>query len=401
MTIVNTFKATYYNASVVGDLSLVISPPYDVISPEETIILKKRSPYNFSHIILPQKKDDDYEYSKNLLLKWRKNNVLIDDIGKFFYVYRQVFDFNGRKYSRDTIMLLVRLGKSSDIRAHENTHGIFKQDRLKILRKTRMNLSHVFAVIEDKESYLKKIFERIIFEKPVLSAKTEDKIEHAIWRIKPSKESEIKNFFINKPLTIIDGHHRYLSALLFAEEESALESLKASSYMLFSVASSFDPSLLILPTHRAIRSSRDLKTNLENYFNIEIISKETLLNFVNGSYSEFGFALWHENQLKFCKPKFSFGEDVLEQIPTFWSDDVLLSKCFDISLEERATEIIYTRQFDSLFNEKEKYGAIIFHTPVKVELVIKVSEKGKFMPPKSTYFYPKLAAGLILRDISL
>ena len=160
MANVSPFKALYYNNQTFKDLTSLVIPPYDNIPAGDEQKYLNRSPYNFSHVLLPKGENEDYSEANDLLKKWQEQHILKETSVPCYYLYQQSFEAYGKKHTRHTLMCAVELQPFSAgiVRPHENTYGQYKADRLQILRKTQCNLSHIFGMVDDDEGFLEKIF---------------------------------------------------------------------------------------------------------------------------------------------------------------------------------------------------------------------------------------------------
>ena len=410
MANVSPFKALYYNNQTFKDLTSLVIPPYDNIPAGDEQKYLNRSPYNFSHVLLPKGENEDYSEANDLLKKWQEQHILKETSVPCYYLYQQSFEAYGKKHTRHTLMCAVELQPFSAgvVRPHENTYGQYKADRLQILRKTQCNLSHIFGMVDDDEGFLENIFEKWMFEPPFLKAHTDDGTEHLLWKVEGEKYPEIGEFFKEKSIYIVDGHHRYESALMYAKESGAYgDANKPASQMLFAIANSFDPGLIIFPTHRAVKKgycpSLDL-TAIEKQYQLLPLAPEALLRFVEKSQSTPQFALYYANNLYLVIPNQwqnegeSMGRSVAKLSVT-WSDHKFAKEFCGIDDTNRSQKMVYDKDVKALWEKRENYDLIIFHAPPAVTDVINVANEQKFMPQKSTYFFPKLAAGFTMRRI--
>jgi len=407
MKLIAPFKALHYDAKVIGDVSKVIVPPYDVIKPDEEARYRAQSPYNFAHVILPKSADDDYTGAAEMLKKWREVGVIKEDKNPSYYLYQQTFKIDGKVHQRHTLMGAVMLRDFSEgiVRPHENTHGKYKSDRLQILRKTRCNLSHVFGMVKDPEGELQTLYEEWMYHDPFLSGATDDGIEHRVWKIDPSFTARIDAFFADKPIYIVDGHHRYESALMYAKETGAYgNESNPASRMLFAIANTYDPALLVFPTHRRVREAANLsRETLEKEFELTPATYEELREFTQTVQKEPRFGLYYWNELYFCTPKDYRSQESawgpsLARLSVAWSDEKLLKEMCGIGEQERSKRISYEKSLPLLWDEKRTTDLVVFHAPPAVSDITDVADEKRFMPQKSTYFYPKLVAGLTIRN---
>ncbi len=411
MSLVAPFRALHYSPTAISDLSDLITPPYDVISPDEANRYRSKSPYNIAHLILPLKSDEDYSRQAAVLQHWKKTGILSTDPVPSYYLYQQTFTADGKTHRRRTLMASVRLHDFKDgiIRPHENTHGKYKADRLQLLKQTRTNLSHIFAMVKDAGGVLESHFERWMFHTPYLKAISHDGIEHILWREEGAKATDITHFFENKPLYIVDGHHRYESSVLYAREQEALGNPShPASRGLFAIANVYDPSLVVFPTHRLVKNApwKDItRERVEKSFSLSRINFDELKTFIQSPKEIPSFGLFAWDELFLVTPKnWSSAEKEagksVARLAVYWSDEKILSGMCSIAEQERSSKITYEKNADLLWQDRNPSSLIIFHAPPAIEAITDVADEKKYMPQKSTYFYPKLWVGLTMRELA-
>ncbi|MDD5116514.1 MAG: DUF1015 domain-containing protein, partial [Candidatus Omnitrophica bacterium] len=188
MTKIKAFKAVVYNPAKVDDLEKVVCPPYDVISPSAQEVYHDRSPYNFIHIDLSKGSAGDEKYHKaaEIFRSWLKDKVLVQDECPSIYFYSQQYIIRGEKKTRLGFISLLRLGddKGSAVFGHENTHVEAKQDRFKLLKQVKANLSPIFVIFLDKKRVIQRVFQKYIWDKdPFIEVVDDKKTLHRLWRL--------------------------------------------------------------------------------------------------------------------------------------------------------------------------------------------------------------------------
>lgn len=409
MANVSPFKALHYNPTKLPTMSELICPPYDAIPKGEEAKYLNRSPYNFAHVILPRVGDDNYVVANETLRKWREIGVLKEDPTPGFYVYQQRFQMDDVTHVRQTLMGTVKLVdfKEAVVRPHENTFNKYKEDRLKILRATRCNLSHIFAMVKDPEGFLQTVWESAVFQEPLLTGMSDEGVEHAIWRLPTSQNAAISAFFQDKPIYIVDGHHRYESALRYARELGVEgKDDHPAAHMLFSIANTFDPALVVLPTHRIVKNvPTDKLAQLSKEFHLEEKTTEWLYDFVKRPTPVPAFGLYYGGKLYRCSPSHPHQEEknwgkALSKLAVKWSDHRLLSDYCGVNDDNRAEKVSYDKDARAVWEKRDEATLVIFHAPPAVEEIAHIADEKGFMPQKSTYFFPKLAAGFIFRALA-
>ncbi len=408
MTLIAPYKALHYNTGMFQDVSDVIVPPYDNIPVGEEKKYWNRSPYNLAHLTLPRKENEDYANSALLLEKWQKESILKETAPSYF-LYQQDFEAYGQTYSRKTLMCTVRLCDFKDqvVRPHENTFGKYKADRLKLLKKTNCNLSHIFAMVVDKQGVLDKHFDQWSFEAPFLKGKSDEGVTHTLWKKEITGKDEIAAFFAERPIYIVDGHHRYESSLNYAKELGVAGTDHPAAQMMMAISNAYDPGLVVFPTHRLIKKGLLGDWNKQKFqeqYDLSPMTLEELKVFVTKETPTPQFGLYVDGKLSLCKPKnWEDATDInpkpVRKLAVTWSDHKFLFELCNVNDTNRGEKITYDRDVMSAYNQKENCDLIVFQAKPSVIDVIDVADAQGFMPQKSTYFYPKLAAGFTLRKI--
>lgn len=403
MALINPIRGIHFNPKSVR-LADTIIPPYDAIPKGKEKSYLDRSPYNFAHIILPNPADPNYDQAAQRLKNWKTSGILVEDHEPRFYLYRQAFELGRKHHVRDTLMCAVQLHDFQDghIRPHENTYQKYKTDRLNVLRKTQHQMSHIFGMVKDSSGKLKELFDAWSFETAFLTATDDEKTQHALWKVPSRFQSQVQSL-VEGPIYIVDGHHRYSSALEYAREVGALGSqTHPAGQMLFCISNVYDPALIVFPTHRLIRTAEN-KISLDPYSQTEI-SEQELREFSAATQGGTDFVLYQQGKLTLCSPldrsqrSHEWG-NALSKLGVAWGDWDLLTQ-IGINDSNRSERVFYERDFDKAWAMRNEYAVTLFHGPISPERVCEVADEKGFMPQKTTYFYPKLAAGLIIRNVT-
>ena len=427
------FNGIHYNTEKIGALEPVIGPPYDVISPDEQSALYQASPYNFVRIMLNRTEEGDndtenpYSRAAATLNDWLASGILTEDTEPALYVYRQEFTnpADGRRYSRTGLFCALKLEPYSAgvVLPHEETRTKAKADRLNLMRSTQSNPEPIFGLYEDAEGLLLRALNQAVEStNPFLSA-TVDGDDHKVWRIGEAEAvASVQRFFKDRQVWIADGHHRYETGLTYRDERRAEDSSEPGSqdydYLLIVLTAFTDPGIVVLPTHRLVKSvSPDrmdqLQLQLERYFNIEPVTEEALAVKMKANPDQgdhrFGVVTADGTWVLTLRDVTVMDAAVEDHSPAWKRLDVsilqtlILDRSLGIPAATLATtpDIGYTRDWDEAF-EKVKSGeyqiALLLNDPSSDE-VRRVAAVGDKMPPKSTFFYPKLWSGLLLRKV--
>jgi uncharacterized protein (DUF1015 family) len=254
----------YDLAKLPAGLASVVSPPYDVISPEARAALAARDPHNVVHLILPEGEGDaKYAHAADLLSRWREERALVRDDEPAFYRLDQTFlppgaPAGARPITRRGFLALVELAPFADrvVLPHERTLSGPKEDRLRLFRATRTNLSPGFMLYRDPARTLDA---PLATGEPIARFSTPDGVEGVLAKVSaPEALRAIVEGIARSTLLIADGHHRYETALRYSQEVGAVHPGASSRaehrfFMTF-LTNGDDPDLVVFPTHRHVHS---------------------------------------------------------------------------------------------------------------------------------------------------
>ncbi len=421
MAQIKPFQAVVYNPKKVADMSKVVCPPYDVISPADQESFLARHPNNFIRLILGKiyssdsDKDNRYTRSKNCFDQWLKEEILKRDSQPAIYFYLQEYVVQGEKKRRLGFIALMRLEEEeSKVFLHENTHSAPKEDRMELLKQVKANLSPIFVLYSDKERNIKTAYENILTKNPPEFDVTDDeKVRHKLWSV---TDQEVINRLVSslndKNIFIADGHHRYEVALnyskLMRSQNKGTDPEAGYNYILSYFTNIDSKDLNILPFHRVIRNfPSDIKF-LEEQFRVEKIKTkyDLLVDLAKAGRSEHAFGLYQKDRIYLLRLK---NERLLDSLIAEGSKEykrldvtILKAVIFDC-LNISSKDIIYTKDAEEAFGlvDKKEAQASLLLNPVKIEQLRMVALNNERMPPKSTYFYPKVLSGLVVNKFDL
>ena len=412
MTEVVPFKGILYNVSKVF-VEEVLAPPYDIITPEYKEVLYKRNPFNIVRIDYGKdmpgdnEKNNRYSRARKYLETWINEGILIQSKKPSFYVYSMTYEINNQKKQLVGFLGLLRLEElgSGSIYPHECTYSTAKQDRLELLRSCDANISPVFSLYKSTEGHISALLSRIIQSKPYFDSKDADGALHRLWQVDKKKDlAIIMKELDNKKIFIADGHHRYETALQYQREKktgrSSREGKDPSDYVLMFFSNMLDKGITILPTHRLIKEvPDDIIEKLSEYFYITSVKddfdiakrlseKKDVFGFFRND-TEGWYLLQYKGNLSEVNPE-------LREIEVIILHEVVFKKIL------QATEIGYEMDLNKALEKvrKKQYAAAFFLNPTQVIDVEKAALSSVRMPPKSTYFYPKLLTGVVINSLS-
>ena len=422
------FKGLKYNKNIVGNLSAVLAPPYDVISEETQKALLTGHPFNVIRLEYGQLIDTDtdidnrYTRSKETLTEWIYSGVLLPDRQPAVYVYGQEFgDENGTKLVNKGVICLVHLEEfeTGKIIPHEQTLLKAKSDRLKLLKKCEVNFSPVYALYEDEEGGVHKIISDIMEYEPEISVKTSDGMLQTLWSISDNdRVSGIISLLKDKIFYIADGHQRYAAALeyrnMMRDGNPEHTGNEPYNYVMMYLSDINDPGTRILPIHRMVKNIVGFNENavvamMENIFTVEKIMTENVAvsaaKKLETSKDKPSFAMYTgKDYFYFLKLKNNeFTKDVSGPDVTVLHK-LVFEDVFDMSDADikNQTYLSYTEDIVEAVNgvREGNFQCSFMLNPVKMEEIKKISAMQEKMPQKSTYFYPKIKTGLVMNKLN-
>ncbi|HOZ47004.1 MAG TPA: DUF1015 domain-containing protein [Candidatus Hydrogenedentes bacterium] len=412
---VRPFRAHRFDPSLAGLLDDVITPPWDVIGPEHRAALAQRNPYNMVHLILPQPDAEEMpaDAAGRRIEEWIARGVLQQEDTPCFYLLEQEFaDGEGYVQRRRGFFAVTRLPEpgQSFVLGHERTFDVRVDDRLRLTRATRANLGPVFVLYDDSAGALSSFLEGTNASSPSFEARTHDGVIHRVW-ITPD-EPTITRFFADKKLYIADGHHRFRTAMLYRDEQRAIErpdGLRPYDYVLMGFVAFQDPGLRIYPPHRMVSlghrlDERRFLADLEPWFEVHYV--DDLPGRVRAeSGCAIGLILDGIGQyLLRLRP--------IDRVALLGNDHGPAWRNLDVAvlhrgILERILGLGADTPFEYECNAAEAIRAVregrfdmaFLLKPSQPEDVAACAEAGDTMPQKATYFFPKLPSGAVIHRL--
>jgi uncharacterized protein (DUF1015 family) len=422
MAQIRPLTALHYDLERVGPLDRLLAPPYDVIDPAQREELAARSPYNVVHVDLPAGNGGDpYETAARTLTAWRDEGVVVLDSTPAVWALTQEFDDpDGVRRTRGGFLCAVHVEDYGPgrIRPHERTHPGPKEDRLRLTRATRTNLSPIFALYDDPRSTAWAEIAPHLAGPPFGEATTDDGTLNRLWRVGDAEAIEAVEFILDGvELLIADGHHRYETARAYAEEVGGEGPHR---WVLMCLVALQDPGLALYPTHRLVRgldtSERQeaLAAALRRDFDIEEVGRDDLVpadpasdGRIQVGYMDSHFKRAFRLTLKdpaIADRALPDRSEPYRRLDTAVVEALVLRGALGMSEADIAElrGLGYARDFDEAVAliEDGTYDAGFFMGPVPVAQVQAVAAAGENMPPKSTFFAPKVPTGLVFHPLS-
>jgi uncharacterized protein (DUF1015 family) len=414
MADVQPLQALHYDLGVVGSLDAVAAPPYDVIDPEQRALLAARSPYNVVRIDLPEGEPDPYANAAATLERWREEGAVVRDPQPALWTLTQDYTGpDGRALTRHGVFARVRVEDYGPgrIRPHERTHPGPKEDRLRLTRATKANLSPIFSLYDDPTGAAAKLLEAA---EPLAELTDDDGTVNRLGRVGDAAAiAAFQQGLGTAELLIADGHHRYETARVYADEVGGEGEHR---YVLMCLVALQDEGLTVFPTHRLIRDTTPhtqeaLGSTLRELFDVEEIAQAQLrppdgdgpltMGYIDAHFKR-AFRLTLKDQAiadralaDMPEPYRHLDTAVLEALVLngplgLTEDDIAHLRGLGYSrTDDEALKLVLAGDYDAAF----------FLRSTPVQQVRDIAAAGVNMPPKSTYFFPKVPTGLLFNPL--
>lgn len=443
MAILAPFRGILYNQEKMEDISLVVTPPYDVISKEEQEKYYQRHPNNIIRLDLgkdlPGDNDqaDKYSRAADYLKIWQEDDILVrDDLPSIYYYHQEFTLKREQRKTRKGFIVLVKLEDFSSgiVLPHEKTMTGPKADRLKLMESCNANLSPIFSLYSDPEKKIDRIVEGRQDVSPFIDFFDEKKTRHQLCKIHDKEIiHNITNAIKELSLFIADGHHRYETALNYSIKmrgrNKSFNGNEAYNYVMMYLSNMDDEGLVILPTHRLVYNLNDFNPDLfykkaEEYFHVEkfvfngnnelAIRGELFTELEKRGQTQHTFGMYVKDanyySLLTMKNEDLLNSRVMDKItPLLRGLDVNILQAFilngilgisDQNMESQKN-VNFIEDGDEAIElvKKDKYQLIFLMNPTMVKQVNEAACARVRMPQKSTFFYPKLPSGLVINSI--
>ncbi len=418
------FHGVRFSPKRVGDLSLVVTQPYDRIGPELVRDYLERSPYNIVRITgskRPPADDADYRKRGELLEGWLAEGALVREASPGLYAYHQVYSYDGTSYTRKGIVALLDLQEQhGGAKAHERTLKGPKEDRLKLLRATEANFGHIFMLYRDAQAVATQAMDaRVADRAPDAEARDDFGNQHLLWHVGDADTvAHVQEAFRDVTPYIADGHHRFETARSFMEEcqkrgwkPRGAESFTSRMVTLVNVS---EPGCVVRPIPRVVHSLSSFSPEMffsqaeRDFEAVPLDSLEAGKAFLSERSAQHAFVAYTRNgyhglALKAESPveKLVPGSHSVEwkKLDVAVLHGVILERMLGIDEDKlaRQTNVDYTESVEGAIHAVDTgKGQIAFLlNPTPAEQVMAVADRGERMPQKSTDFYPKLLTGMV------
>ncbi len=438
---VRPFCGLRYNLQRITDPSTVITPPYDVISPEERSLYHRRSPYNIIRLESGEEQPADspennkYTRAAATLDDWLREEILVQEKQPAYYIVEHRFPYQDMDRSRWGLIARVRLAdfESGQIRPHETTTKEPAVDRLHLLRSCRTNLSPIMGLFRTEKGEMAALLQELSKKTPDMSATDGYGVRYSLRVITDEAAIEkVSTLLIDKVIYIADGHHRYETALHYQKEQCAAHPSHTGdepyNFVMMSLTDSQDPDLVVLPSHRLVRGLEShriaqLEGMVSPYFHVEeslsplpaffdaihtwLRSPKTRgkARTVLGLYGLHGRKLYLLRLRRNADLRSLMTDEELR----LWGDldvvllqRVILQAALGIDTREKEDyHLKYTTDGLEARTQVDsgEYQLAFFVNPAPISVVLDTADAGRRLPQKSTYFYPKTPAGLVINPV--
>lgn len=427
MSVIRPFAAIRYAADKSPDLSALLSPPYDILDDRDKAALLGRHPNNFVRIDLPHTPPksagppEAYAGAQATLRRWLHDGVMVRDARPAIYAYHQAYTLRGTTCVRKMFFARLRLepfGQGS-VFPHERTFGGPKEDRLALTKATRANLSPIFGLYEDSSNEVARRLERDLSERPQVFG-TLDGVENRLWAVTdPATIADVTRLMQPRPIYIADGHHRYGTGLLYRDwligRDGPLPEEHPANYVLCVFCAMEDPGLVILPTHRVLPGIDAGPPVFDNDAKVTVatLAADSASEAVRrlASFGPQAIACFEGRTGAYhvLRPASPAILDQLEPDRTPAWRRLALAFLHAYVLDRvvtpklcggNAPEVKYIKADEEAVQLARQTGGTAFlMQPTTMEELRSVCSAGDLMPQKSTYFYPKLASGLVINPL--
>jgi len=391
-----------------AELPQVLAPPYDVISPAYQEELYARDPRNVVRAILNRTPGDaGYQEAGETYRRWLAEGVMTADPQPALYVLEQQFRLEGRPYTRRGLLARFRAEDPARrvVLPHEQTRPAAREDRYRVLLATRANFSPVFLMVPDPSGSFASALKAAAERTPDVSFADDAGVGHRLWRLtEPATLSVFERTLGPSKAYIADGHHRYATALRYRDERGPDG---AWTFGYFTPLT--DPGLVVLPYHRVLAEAPPLaeaRRRLERAFLLsEVADAAAAAHDAAQSTMPYAFGLAEAGGGALVAEALPEADDLLPEgapgslrpLDSFFLHQAVLRPLLGVADEAVRYVHSLAAVVDALRQQQGRLAVLMRPTPVRQ--VVDVAEAGESMPPKSTFFHPKLPSGLVIHPL--
>ena len=448
MARVRSFRAFRY-ASPSVDITPLTAPPYDVVSEAKRAELLERSAHNVVALELPEGPLDStlpnnrYATGATRWEKWRREGVVVQDADAAIYVLEQRWRRGDAEARRVAFIAAVGLERFDDavVLPHERTLPKALDDRLSLTRACAANFSPVFGLFSDPTPETSEILEQTMSGRPLEYARGDDGVENRLWTLTDENAiRRLEGFFSGAQIFIADGHHRYLTALTYRDERRAaavdrrgavvdatddsgvIRSMRTLAdeppydFVMMALANMDDPELVVLPTHRVADAAADFDSDqfwqgLTEHFEVGELPPGHPADALRPAEPISFIVQTRDGKRRLVRLRDDV--DLDRAIPLAMSSawkhldvavlqELVLSPLLDIHPDRPETldRLTFVKDAHEALRMESAHDVVFVLRPTRMQQLRDVALAGETMPQKSTYFYPKLLSGLVMRSLA-
>ena len=431
MAEVKGFPGIRYNTQRFGrDLTAVVCPPYDVITPGEQDALFDQHPYNVIRLELPKAVDGQSRYARaaEAYRAWLEEHAISAEAEASLYAYLTEFEADGTRQSRRGVMAALRLEpwSAGAVRPHERTFAGPKQDRLELMRACRANFSPIWTVYRDQSGATDTLWDSLSHRAPDEEATGDDHVRHQLWVIRDQNLiARFESALAAVSVYIADGHHRYETALTYRDERRAVggsaDRDAAPNFVLTYLVEATDPGLIVRGTHRLVRARAEfrlesLREVLRPWFDVEECqgSPADLLALAQEGSNRPAIAVWAPSSgvrlIARLRDPSGVPAELAGGHSAAWRrldlavlHTLVVDRLYRLPTTELSDEgyLSYPRNLGeveaAIESGEAQVAFLVRNTPV--DQILAVADAGDLMPEKSTFFVPKPVTGMVMASL--
>ncbi len=432
MAVVRPFRAVTFSLDAGPDVSTHAAPPYDVISAEQRAAILARDPHNVVELELPAGEwaqvtpDECYAAGAAIWRRWLSEGVLAPDESDAVYVLEQRFTLEGAPVLRRAIVAAVDLEPfaAGVVLPHERTLPKVLDDRLAVTRSCAANLSQVLGLFCDPAGVSDELLDPARLGPPLLAATDTDGVHSLVWAVRDRHRIEaVAETLAISPIFIADGHHRYTTALAYRAERRAAEGRdpddavrRPYDSVMMALVNMDDPELVVLPTHRVADADgpfdeRAFITSLGRWFELADAPADPSAALRDQEAPPTFVIRTRGGRTLVARLRADADLDAAISVPASrdWKSvdaavlqELVLWPLLGIHPDRPETldRLAFVKDAASALAAAETHDVAFLLRPTRMDQLKAVALRGEVMPQKSTYFYPKLLSGLLMRDMS-
>lgn len=412
---IRPFRALRFDSEKISSFDDVITPPFDVINPEQRAALAARSAHNMVHVILPEdapQGKDKYSAARDSYRSWLDAGVLrVDDAPSYYALEQRFPDMDGKERVRRVLYGLAKIPEPGErlVLGHEKTFRYKIEDRLALLQASRIQPGAIFVLYPDPDGAMQAAVRDASTGTPITEASTIDGVTQRFWRVSPTPA--IAQFFAGGLAYIGDGHHRFATSQAYRDEcRAAGVAGDGHEYVMFGFVAFEDPGLLVYPAHRLVAKDQtppfsEIESKLSERFSFERVEGDLIAAFNRAGNMTFGLAMGSGERYLVKLKEVNLAEFLGEDHGPAWRDldvSVLHRGIFEGLLGLDAdTEMAYEPDPARAMARcaSGACGMGWFMKPATPGQIRACADAGEFMPQKATYLFPKLPTGGVMYSL--